>query len=253
MSKLPLSTNMGALTGDIYLRPLLPTPADRAYSAGFADSASISMDVSSEDIYAVVDGVRTKVDTWITEKGGSVSITMRELRADHVATALMATTAALTQTSVSAATKTASDVKAGELVELGKLDVTSVIVEAGATTLVADVDYTLYAKSGDIVFRGDFEDVEITYSAPAIAADANRVVSSILTSPDGLVCELIIIGRNARGQQYKTSGVHVALKPSGEFMLAGDGSSIQEITLEGSLKINPASPTSPFGHLEQLS
>lgn len=250
MSKLPLSTNMGALTGDIYLRPL---GSELAYSAGFADSASISMDVSSEDIYAVVDGVRTKVDTWVTEKGGSVSITMRELRADHVAVALMASSAALTQTVATAATKTVATVKSGNLVDLGKLDVTSVTIEANSVALVADVDYTLYAKSGAIVFRGDFEDVEITYSAPAIAAAANRVVSSILTSPEGLVCELIIIGRNPRGVQYKTHGMHVALKPSGEFMLAGDGSSIQEITLEGSLKINPANPAAPFGYIEQLA
>lgn len=250
MSKLPLSANIGSLTGDIYLRPLTDA---LAYSAGFADSASISMDVSTEDIYAVVDGVRTKVDILISEKGGSVSITMRELRTDHVATALMATASALTQTVATAATKTVASVKSGNLVDLGKLDVTSVIVEANSIALVAGTDYTLYAKSGSIVFRGDFEDVEITYSAPAITAAANRVVSSILTSPEGLVCELIIIGRNPRGIQYKTHGMHVALKPSGEFMLAGDGSSIQEITLEGSLKINPDAPDAPFGYIEQLS
>lgn len=250
MSKLPLSSNIGSLTGDIYIRPLSDA---LAYSAGFADGASISMDVSSEDIYAVVDGVRTKVDTWISEKGGSVSITMRELRTDHVATALMATASELTQAVATAATKTVASVKAGNLVDLGKLDVTSVSVEANSVALVAGTDYTLYAKGGSIVFRGDFEDVEITYSAPAITAAANRVVSSILTSPEGLVCELIIIGRNPRGIQYKTHGMHVALKPSGEFMLAGDGSSIQEITLEGSLKINPDNAEAPFGYIEQLS
>lgn len=252
MSKLPLSTNIGALTGDIYLRPLLPTPAARPYSAGFADSVTISVDVTSDPIYGVVDGDRVKIDSWVTEKGGTISITMHEMRADHVATALMATSKALTQTSATGATISATGVKAGEIVELGKLDVTSVSVTDGEDPLVADVDYVVKEKNGVVLFLTEQPEVEITFSAPAITADANRVLSSILTSTEGLVCEVIVNGRNKRGIRYNVR-TRTALKPSGEFQVAGDGSSLSSITLTGDLKVNPDDPESPFGYIEQLS
>lgn len=251
MSKLPLASNIGALTADTYMRPLNPA-ADRPYSTGFSHSVSISLDVSSEPIYGVVDGVSTKIDSWITEKGGSVSITFQEGRADLVAAALMATSAALTQTSVTAATLTATNVKSGELIDLGKLDVTAVSLTDGEGPIPTS-DYTVNAKSGTILIRADHPTIEVTYSAPAITADAGRAVSAILNSPNGLVVELTVVGKNPRGVRYKITGLRVALKPSGEFTVAGDGKSLSEITLEGDIIINEDDPDAPFGYIEQLS
>lgn len=249
MSKLPLKENIGSLTGDIYLR--LPSAA-RPASAGYAYNASISLDVTQDPFYGVVDGVRTKLGTRVTEKGGTVSVTFQELRADHVAAALMASSAALTQASATGVEVNASDVLPGELIDLGALDVTAVVVTDGTAPLVSGTDYTLNAKAGTILMRTAQETVEVTFNKPAISESAGRIVSKILGSATGLRCELIIIGRNPDGVRYKVTGLHVALKPSGEFTLAGDGSSLTEITLDGDIEINEADPEAPFGYIEQL-
>lgn len=250
MSYLPLKTNVGVLVGDIYIQP---DGAPRPYSFGYSNGATFQPNVESEDIYFPVDGKRTKIGSRTKAISATINLSMGELRPDVVSAAAQGTLGEYTQAAVVAATATFSNVKPGELLDLGVLDVSAVSLTDGEDPLVENVNHRLFAASGSILMLTEQETVEVTYSAPAIASSANRALIRVLTSAQGLRGTLTIIGRNQEGRRYKIVGMRVALRPSGDFSLAGDGDGLQNIELSGDVELNEADPDAPFGRFIELA
>ena len=248
MSYLPLKSNIASLTGDIYLRPLT---ASRPRSAGFADSFTFTPAVEQEPKYAVLDGVRSKIGTRIREKGATVSFIARSLRADMLSIGVQGTAEPFVQDAVTAGSVTATNVEAGEWIDLGAVDVTNVTVTDG-TDPIDPADYTLYAAAGGILMRAAHPNVVVGYDAPSIAADAGRSIISILNSAEGFRCEMSIIGRNPEGKRFKVTGLYVALKPAGDTLLASDGQDLTNIELEGEVEIGPDADA-PYGYIQELA
>lgn len=249
----PNSKNIRNMSGWLYVRPLTQT---RFQNVGHVDSFNRNLEVSREPIYASGSGVRTKIDTLVNETNANYSITLRETTALNMALASAANVEQFyTQAAASAVILTGTNARPGELVKLAHIKVTDVtITDGGAGTLSPLVDYTLDAQAGTIEFRTAQTEYDITYDAPAILADERRALISMLSNPEGITCEILVVQKQKRGpKRYRFEGAICTFFPDGDLTLIKEDPGAATITLTGEGIPNEAYPEGQqFGFLVEL-
>lgn len=157
------------------------------------------------------------VATDYDEITGSVKLVFRQLDEFALALAFMGEAKAYTQAAVAARTQTVNDMRVGDLIELkesdaanaqGLINTVVTAVEADGEVLTLNTHYRHDSASGllQIVDWPDgVEDgavVEVSYSAPAITADAKRSLVEILQTTQ-FTARVVIRQNNKRGRNRK--------------------------------------------------
>jgi hypothetical protein len=250
---LPSGENITILGGELYFQP---DGAPRARSMGHVDAFSWTPSIETEPVYAATSGVRKMVKEITREISVAISMTLKEATAANMAAALQGTVSNLVQAAQTAANKVETDLTPGELIELGALNVSNVVVTDGAATpvaLVAGTDYLVNAEAGSILVLTAQAKMDVTFDAPEIVDADGKKVIEVLSNQEGVSGVFTVIGKNTQGKRYKLVGVRANLKPSGDVALLSDGSGVLSIELEGSGVENPANPGKAWGQLISLN
>lgn len=248
MSKLPTKSNISMPAGEVFFRP---DGAPRAFSLGHCKKFGWTPSIETLPIEVSTSGKLMKIGEVESKIEASVSLTLQEMRPDILAMATAGKEVAYTQTVAAAATITVPDVKTGEIIDLGRLNVTSVAVTVDTEKGEDGFDYTLLAEAGQVVARKD-GDYSITYSAPAISAIDGRTSVQLLNST-GLRGVFTVVGKNETGKRYMLKNFRAVLRPTSEIPFHSYGSAFVEIELEGSAEYNEALPSKPWGELIELA
>jgi hypothetical protein len=248
MSFLPSKTNITIPAGEVFW---LPDGALRPYSLGHCKKFGWTPTISTLPIEVSTSGVKTKIGEAEDSVEVAVSLVLQEMRPDLMAMAMAGTQNVYTQTAVSNQTITVANVRRGEIIELGALDATVSSVEIDGTSTVEGAGYTLLGAAGQLIARVD-GDYEVTFSAPAILASAERSVITILNNT-GLEGVFTVVGKNPEGKRYMLRNFRATIKPSTEIPLHSDGSALAEIEMSGSGVYNEALPLTPWGELVELA
>lgn len=190
---------------------------------GDVGSFNVNVTVEKEDIYSNEYPTRTLVETSVTEVSADVSFECRMLTDWVRAASVMGSIQYDTQSAQTAATFTASDVKAGQIFDLGYLDVTvTSVTDGNATTPVPYTEgthYTIDGKSGmlqiNAVPSGADTTVDVTFDVAAITATDARLLSGVAQDTT-LKVELMYIGHNEKGVRERIKLHNVEISPSGD-------------------------------------
>lgn len=248
MSKLPSKENISIPAGDIFFRP---DGAPRAYSLGHCKKFSWTPSIETLAIEVSTSGKLMKIGEVENKIEASVAVTLQELRPDVLAMATAGKQTVYTQTAATAVTINAADAKAGELINLGYLDVTIASVEVDGAPAEEGIDYTVLAGAGQVIVRTD-GDFEVIFSAPAISAANKRAGVELLNSA-GLRGTFTVIPKNETGKRFMLRNFRAVLRPTAEVPFHSDGTAFVEVELEGSAEYNEALPAKPWGELIELS
>lgn len=247
---LPSREAVTILGGELYFRP---DGAARARSMGHVDAFTWTPSIEEEDVYAATSGVRQKIATITREVSVAISATLKELTVANMAIATQGEIGSYTQAAATAANLVEANVVPGEIIELGYLDVTNVVITDGTTPLVAGTDYTVNAEAGTITVRTAQTTMNITFDAPEILAGTRQAIE-VFANQGGVSGVFTIIGKNKQGKRYKLEGVRAKLKPAGDVSFLSDGSAVQLIEIEGSgIDNSDEDPIYPWGRLIALN
>lgn len=242
-SYLPNGDNCTVLYADVYFKQR-GVPNARRRHLGIVDRATITPEVERSDKTWKGDVVKQKT----TSKSATLNLTMGEATWFTFQAAFMASQGDLTQDG-GAVSVTMTNVVPGEMLELGKVGVTGLVVTDGTDELVEGVDYKPYDPATDfVVMLTPQATATATGTAPTIAAGERKVLS-ILAEDTGLAGEFTFVGENTEGQKITVDGVLAELTPDGEFTIHSDTSDFQSFGLTGKVIRNPASNAHPFGRV----
>lgn len=189
-------------------------------SLGHQETFSVNYEVTTDPIYTAISGARVKADIDETEKSGSGTFVLRETGARQLAMASLAAQGVLTQ-SAAVGEVASGTAKAGDIIDLGYLDVTINSITDGLNPLVAGIHYTLDAAAGLVTFLVD-TDYDIGFGAAEITAANNRSIMNALSVSGGIRGNLRIVQKQTRGgTRFMWTG-YVVIYPDGELQLHND-------------------------------
>jgi len=248
-SYLPGKQNYSLMKGELFAK----APVETVYhSVGNVPSFTWSPQVETLDHYSSRAGVRMRDAQIITEVGAEASITADETTIQNLAYALQGAISGYAQAQATGSTVSVASVSAGEVVDIGLLDLTGVsaTADAGTTDLAEGADYEVFAEGGAIRFLKDFTDVEITYDAPEITASDGRSFIEMLAQTGGVTVDLLFIGTNQQGRRYRIDSLRVDLRPSGSIGFISD--EIAQVELTGTA-VEVVGSSTPWGRAVALN
>ncbi|GAW37002.1 hypothetical protein RA2_04077 [Roseovarius sp. A-2] len=212
--------NVRAMAGEGYFQL-----TGEAYhiTLGHTESLNVNHEVSREDIYSAITGVRTLADTDVTEQKATGTAVLRETGARNVAYAVMAQRGDLTQAAESGLTLTGSAVK-GSVFDLGRLDVSVVTLTDGTDPLVEGTDYELDAQAGTLTFVTAQTTFDLVYDCAEITAGDDQSVLRAFSAAEGIEGHLMVVQRQPRGGKRFKYTAKVRIYPDGALTLHSDSS-----------------------------
>lgn len=225
----------------------------RPHSLGYVDVFTREAEVETLEIPAQTKGVRSIVKTITKQTKVTFSLTLKELRSDNLALAVLGDEVPLIQSAATSAAIALSDVSAGEIHIVGHLNLSALTLTDGTDPLVLGTDYTVDMQAGVITFQRAIDEVEGTFSAPAILESAGKMAINILTRPGGLEGLFTVVGYvSGTGNRYMYRDMRGIVRPSGANSIISDGEDATVIELTGEGVLNPANPTFPWGRILPL-
>lgn len=202
--------------------------ANRMEEVGDVDEFTVSLENERLERFSNAYGVRTKSDSRLIQQNASISFTPMQNTARNICMALMSTKAFLAQGSASSQTHIVTGVVTGDIVDVGKLDITVNSISDGAppTGLYPTGHYEYDTKSGLVkilnIPTGVGANATITYAAAAIPTGARRLKIGGGSEPD-LEAKLVFIALDANSNPIEKITVHkVKLAPNGDWNLISD-------------------------------
>ena len=192
---------------------------------------SLTIESETLDHFSSDEGIREKDDSVPLEVTRSGSLTTDNIDPENVALFFFGSASTVTQSVVAAAPETLTDVKAGHSYKLGVtaltpagvfgINATGLVVEKGATALVATTDYVIDLDAGIITFvEGgavvDGDDIEVTYALRA--STRSRVISGSEPVEGAMIYRTF----NPKGDDVVFYLPYVKVTPNGDYALKGD-------------------------------
>ncbi|HAU28984.1 MAG TPA: hypothetical protein DCW68_02600 [Rhodospirillaceae bacterium] len=206
--------------------------------------------------FSSLSGVKTQDDEVTTQVGADIAITLDEITAGNLRLALLGSVAAYTQAALTDAEFPITGVEAGKSYDLGKVNLTSVAIDDGATTPVAyvlDTHYQVDLVAGIVRIlalpEGAGADCVVTMNAAAITESAGQKVVAMLQDLDmegGFMC----VGKNSKGSRLKVTVGRVSLQPSGAIPFISD--EYAQVELSGKAMADTSDSAYPFGRVLEL-
>ncbi|MCG6111561.1 MAG: hypothetical protein MEQ74_05150 [Paracoccus sp.] len=249
MSFLPTTEAVFVPAGRLYARKLTEA---RAADFGLTRSYEFTPEVVEAELRNNNSGVDTLFTTRTKTVGGTVSFEVDLVTARNLAFWAYGQEAFHTQSASTGLVIDEDDIIAGQITKLNGLNVTDVTITAGATALVAGVDYSLNAKAGLIRWLKNYASAGGTYGRPAItSADAKSIVR-VMTATGGIEVFLTLEGTSDVGQQLLIEGQRVRIRPSGSMAGISQDADFGTMAFEGSLIANDLNAAEPFGRITLL-
>lgn len=249
MSFLPTTDAVFVPAGRLYARKLTEA---RAADFGLTRSYEFTPAVEEVELRNNNSGVDTLFTTRTKTVGGTVAFEVDLVTARNLAFWAYGEEAFHTQTASTGLVVNETGVIAGQITKLSGLNVTALVLTAGATALVDGTDYALNAKAGLIRWRKSFATVSGTYGRPAMtSADAKSIVR-VMTATGGIELFLTLEGTSDVGQQLLIEGQRVRIRPSGSMVGISQDADFGTMAFEGSLIANDLNPAEPFGRITLL-
>lgn len=192
---------------------------------------SLTIESETLDHFSSDEGIREKDDSVPLEVTRSGSLTTDNIDPENVALFFFGSASTVTQTLVAPAPEMLTDVKAGHSYKLGVtaltpagvfgINATGLVVEKGATALVATTDYLIDLDAGIITFvEGgavvDGDDIEVTYGLRA--STRSRVISGSEPVEGAMIYRTF----NPKGEDVVFYLPYVKVTPNGDYALKGD-------------------------------
>ncbi|WHZ36491.1 hypothetical protein [Sagittula sp. MA-2] len=221
---------------------------------GHLESLFRSINTTREAIWVSGTGTRLKGDVETTESDATIRFVLRESSARNWALANAAKEEVHTQEAVTAEIRTAADVSEGTMINLGLLNVTNVIVTDGTDALEAGIHYDVDASAGTIEFKnGSWAQVDVTFDAPAIVSADERLMMAMMSEPDGITGELLVVQKQKRGnKRYKLEKCLINVTPDGDLSIVKEDTGHITLALSGEVLANPETPDAPFGRFIEI-
>lgn len=240
----PNAKNIRNLSGWLYVRPL-----DKNYftNVGHVESVNRNLAITRENIFGSGSGTRQKLDVHVTETGGTLSIVLRETTAFNFALANASDTDVFHTQDADTFSLQYQNVKAGDVISLGFMGITSVqvteLVQLGQNDLYPLLDYRIDTEAGVIEVLRDVDIMDVMFDAPAIA-EADRLAKiALLQRPEGITCEILVVQKQKRGAtRYKFEKAIATFFPEGDLTLIKEDPAAVTITLMGEMIPNPNVP-----------
>ena len=214
-------------------------------SVGDIESAALSMNVETNDVFKPFRGARVKAKTFTQEVGGELSLTLLSTTARNLAIALQGEEQEFLQTAQTGLSLSGTDAIPGQLVDLGGIRAENVSVTTdGTTALVADIDYELNTETGTLVWLTAQPNWQVDFDLAEVVSSDGVEAVSMLTNAEGVRGTVMIVGEDDEGNSWKMLDVPVELRASGDVNLVS--SEVSKIELTGSLVKGP-NPSYPFG------
>lgn len=249
-SYLPNPDNITLHGGELFFQKI---GGARPYSFGLLDVFTREAEIETLEVPAQIKGVRSIVKTITKQTKVNFSFTVKELRLDNLALAVLGDQVPLIQSAATAATFSLTDVSAGEIHDAGYLNLSALAMTDGTDAIVEGIDYTVDMQAGVITFQRALDEVEGTFSAPAIIESAGKTAINILTRPGGLEGIFTVVGYvSGTGNRYKYVGMRAIVRPSGSLSVISDGEDATTIELTGEGVLNPLNPAYPWGRILPL-
>lgn len=206
--------------GRIYIQV---SGADRLEEIGDVDDFSISVGNEKLERTSSQYGTKTKTDSRLLEQTATLTMTAVQQTARNAALAFMSKKQFLTQSSLSAQEKVFTNVAAGDVYDLGALDVTVTSVTdttTGAVAYTLGTHYEIDAKTGMLriiaIPGGANTSIEVTYDVAAILVGAKRLKLGGGSSPD-MECKVVFISLDPNDNPLEKVTLHrVKLSPDGD-------------------------------------
>ncbi len=250
---LPSVENLTIHNGEVFFQPL---GASRARSLGLIDTFTWEPELDTLEIPVNHKGIRSIAKTIVRQVKVNLAMTLKELRSSNLVIAVQGEEAAYTQTAAVSATFSLTNVVPGEIYSIGHLNISALALTDGAEVdpevLVLGTDYEYDAASGVITFLTAQAEVDGTFSAPAIAAEAGKTAIAILSKPTGIEGVFTVVGYSPTGNRFLFEGIRGVLRPSGALSIVSDGEDLTQVELAGEGVLNTASAQYPWGRIVQL-
>jgi hypothetical protein len=206
---------------------------------GDSDAFTLNVEVTRDERKDNRFGVARTSDSQVTEINATVSFTLMQHTNRNRALAVMGSNGVLTQAAGTAVVLELTDAVANQVYSLGRFDVSNVVVTDGAAsspeTFVLGTDYLIDARSGMFQPLKDFEALEITFDAAAIAETSKRLKTGVGGNPD-LQAEIIHVSNSLKGEKVYLRLWAARLTPTGGRGYIGTERA--GIEIEGTLQID---------------
>tara|TARA_R110002074_G_scaffold125024_1_gene261871 strand:- start:22093 stop:22800 length:708 start_codon:yes stop_codon:yes gene_type:complete len=207
-------------------------------------------EVENTEHFSSQVGPKVKDADIVLQVGANLSLTLDEITAQNIALVVNGTIGSLIQPAVSEAVVNVGAVISEQVIDIGSLNVTDIsFVDNNDVTLVENVDYKVIShESGIYVFTASQNGVVATVTAGAIEESEKRSIISILSAPEGIEGEFMVVGTGT-GRRLKGTGIYANLKSASGLGLISED--ISQIELTGSVLRQPG--PYPFGKFEQTN
>lgn len=218
------------------------TPPDRLKHLGnYAEDTTISYETEESEAEWNNTRTRSVARTDITKKTGTVSLTLNQLTEFAKAAMYMAKTRSYTQAAAVGLTKEYDNVEVGDIFETGYKDITAFSL---VDVLDEDAVYGILSDpaTGRIEVTSvpaDSEGAVLTFSAPAITADAKRTEYGILSS-EGVTMTLVFRQLHEGADDIVIP--KVTLKADGDVVIGATGTDYSSVTLTGTILSDSTQP-----------
>jgi len=205
------------------------TGSTRVEEIGDIDDFTISLENERLERFSNQYGTRTKTDTRLLQQNATISFTAVQNTARNMAIMFGAEKTFKTQ-AVATGTFVHNNVKAGDIVDLGALDVTliSILGDATITGAYATGNYELDSRAGLLKIlsipsaASAMSGFDVKYLPGAITGSDGRLHIGLGSSPD-LEGKLIFIALNADNEPVEKVTLHKCkLGPNGDVNLISD-------------------------------
>jgi hypothetical protein len=222
----PITGDYFSGKGRLYFRL---TGATRLEEIGDVDDFSISLENERLERFSNQYGTRTKTDTRLQQQNATISFTCAQNTARNMAIVFGAEKTFKTQVQVTGS-YTHNSVQAGDIVDLGALDVTlySIRGDNTPTGAYATGNYELDSRAGILKIlsiptaAAAMTGIDVSFDKAAITGSAGRLDVGLGSSPD-LEGTIIFVGLDTDNNPVEKITLHkVKLSPNGDINFISD-------------------------------
>lgn len=252
----PITGDYFSGKGRLYFRL---TGSTRVEELGDTDDFSISLENERLERFSNQYGTRTKTDSRLLQQSATVSFTLLQNTARNMAIVFGAEKAFKTQAVVTG-TYVHNNVAAGDLVDLGALDVSMISILGGnsATAEYTTGYYELDSRSGLLKITSipptgaSFTGIDVKFLKGSITGSAGRLEVGLGSSPD-LEGTLIFVGLDTDNNPVEKITLHkVKLSPNGDINFISD--EYRSLPIQGDVTADTSQSAGFYlGKLEDLT
>lgn len=235
-------------SGDLYMERTIASVAQGMLPAGNATKFEIkeSSDNKQRVSRGRADYGQLKDSVYI-KKPSTLQVVLDEVNAENMAVAFLGTVSAISQSSGTVTDEAHNGVKQGQLIELAKRNVSTVVVtdDAGTpVTFTVDVDYIVNARLGAILIvnGGGIDDgtnLKVDYAYATVTG--KKIVGAVQPS---IRLRFLLDGKNLTNEESAIVTVYDArVTPTSPVDFLADD--FTKLTLDGTLR-TPAGYASPY-------